>query len=391
MTAELVDPLGWVRMGAALARSGSLGQDELYMPTVPGLLNLAGVREVGGPIRVTWRCCGIYEVQVGGGGSVAEVPAGPSPRLPLTYDPYPAGRGSEGLLGSGPALNPLSWDPSSFTPRTTSGLCAELEGMTLCLPRALPWSPAREEKFYLRGAKVKKGPLNLGFIQVTEDGDIVSLGQGLRAWVGAHAVAALTDQTATLIPLGPLELRTGLYDVDVSMLYPLRFMRVRLRPGDFVEANALVLRGASAVSIVAPRPFGLQLSDGHARLEADDVIYVTQGGEIQAFRSLLESIITWEGRAARPLGRVEPGPASLILHSVEQGNSGALVRLAVMNPTSYDAEPELRLNFAVESAEICSHLGCFEAPGDRRGLLRIPAPSGCYCTTNVRVKGLSKP
>ena len=391
MTSGLLDPLGWARAGEALARSGRLGQEELSNPTVPGLLNLAGVREIDGPLRLTWRCCGIYEVLVSGGGSAAEVPAGPSLRAPFTYEQYPAGRGSEALLGPGTPLNPLSWEPTALVPRQAAGPCVELDGKTLCVPRALPWSPARDETQRLPGAKVRRGPLGLGFVQLAEEGDFISFGQGLRAWVGTHAVAAMTDLTATLIPIGEVELRTGLYDVDASILYPLRFVRVRLRPGDVVEANVVVLRGASAVSMVSPRPFRLQVSDGVVTVKADDAIYVAQGGEVQAFRALLEAIVTWEGRSGRPLGRVEPGPASIVLHSIERDDAGSLVRLAVMNPTGYDAEPELRLNFAIQSAEICSHLGCFEVPGDRRGLLRVPAPSGCYCTANLRVRGPSKP
>ncbi len=392
MKVELVDPLGWVRRGYEIAGSGSLTEDDLSLPTVPGLLNLAGYREIRGSINITWRCCGIYEILVNGGGSVAEVPREPTLHIGETFRPYPAGKGSEDLLGQGPPVNPFSWDPLTFTANSSGGLCAEVGGKNLCIRRAMPWSPARGEMIYLKGAKVRRAPLRVGFMQTSEEGDLMSLGRGIRAWVGESAAAALSESIASVIPTDGLEFRTGLYDLEASLLYPLRFLRIRLRPGEAVEANAIVLRGDSAVSLVSPAPFRLSLQDGYIKIEAQNIVHLIEGGEVQAFRGLLESLTTWEGKGARPLGVVEPGPASLILHSVEPNEEGGYtLRLVVANPTDYDGEPELRLNFTISSAELCSHLGCLEIPGDRRGLVRIPAPSGCYCQATVRVRGLSKP
>ncbi|MGC9072336.1 MAG: hypothetical protein ACP5HK_06575, partial [Acidilobus sp.] len=288
MEGEFPDPLGWIKVGLQKARHGELSIDDLSIPTLPGLLNLAGFSEIKGPLRITWRCCGIYEVKVSGGGLIAERPSEPTKVIASSFDHYRAGLGSESILTPGPPFNPLSWEPITFQPRETPGRCVELRGEVLCLPIALPWSPSRGDVELLRPSLIGRGPLVLGLLRSQEEGDLYSLGYGLRAWSGSDATAILTPDAATIVLTDELKLRTGLYDMDSSILYPLMFIRVRLRPGDKVEANAITLRGPRATSIISPRPLEVEVQEGRLRLRSDGSVFLVNGGEVLAFRALIE-------------------------------------------------------------------------------------------------------
>ncbi|MCG2875008.1 MAG: hypothetical protein L7H09_06980, partial [Acidilobus sp.] len=111
---DFPDPLRWITLGQEKAKDGRLSEEDLAIPTMPGLLNLAGVREVRGPYKLRWTCCGLYEVLVNGGGNVAEVPREPALDFAVNYESYTAGRGAEALLEDGLPFNPLAWEPQVF-------------------------------------------------------------------------------------------------------------------------------------------------------------------------------------------------------------------------------------------------------------------------------------
>ncbi|MGC9209659.1 MAG: hypothetical protein ACP5FT_00065 [Acidilobus sp.] len=391
MQSRLPDPLGWVELGLQIAHRGNLAQEDLAIPTLPGLLNLAGVQEIGGQLRITWTCCRLYEVKVQGGGPMAEVPAEPTRKVASSIGPYQAGLKVDALLSPGNPFNPLSWEPIAFQPLMTRGLCVTLDDQTLCLPKAPPWSPALGDVEILRPTRTGLGRLELGFLRTQDEGQVYSLGRGLRAWVGDAASAVITPSSATILLKGALTFVTNLFDISSSVLYPLKFIDLRLRPGDKASVNAITLRGPRAVSIVSPEPFDLEVGEGRLTLTGSGPLFLVDGGEVLAFRVLLESIIRWAGTAARPLGRVQPGPASIIVDSADVDGGEPEVKMLVLNPTSLEGQPEIHLNFAISSARVVSPLGSYDLPGDRRGLLRIPAPSGCYCEVVVKVSGPSKP
>jgi len=391
---DFPDPLRWIRLGQEKAKDGRLSEEDLAIPTMPGLLNLAGVREVRGPYKLRWTCCGLYEVLVNGGGNLAEMPREPALDFAVNYESYTAGRGVEALLEDGPPFNPLAWEPQVFVDHSEVGLCFTLEDRSLCLPKALPWSSAQQVS-RLEPKPLGQEKLKVGFLELDHNGTLESLGRGLRAWVGKEVSAAVSEAGATLIlKEDVVNMRTGLFDVMASVLYPLRFVSFRLRPGSSLTTNVLTLKGPTAVSIVSPNPFKALIKDGSLTIEAPrgSLLYVVEGGEVQAFRTLLEAIIKWGGRSKMRLGSVMPGPAAVLADSVRPESAGtADLNLLVLNPTGYDGEPEIRLNLPVERAEFCSHLGCLEVPGDKKGILRVPAPSGCYCFAKLKIKRASKP
>jgi len=391
---DFPDPLRWIRLGQEKAKDGRLSEADLAIPTMPGLLNLVGVREVRGPYELRWICCGLYEILVNGGSNVAEMPKEPALDFAVNYESYVAGRGVEALLEDGLPFNPFAWEPRVFVDHSEVGLCFTLEDRSLCLPKALPWSSAQQVS-RLEPKPLGNEKLKVGFLELDHSGILESLGRGLRAWVGKEVSAAVSEAGATLILREEaVNMRTGLFDVMVSVLYPLRFVSFRLRPGSSLTTNVLTLKGPTAVSIVSPNPFKALIKDGSLALEAPrgSLLYVVEGGEVQAFRTLLEAIVRWGGRSKMRLGSVMPGPAAVLADSARSESAGtADLNLLVLNPTGYDGEPEIRLNLPVERAEFCSHLGCLEVPGDKKGILRVPAPSGCYCFAKLKIERASKP
>ena len=389
-----VDLLGWRALAERYLAGKTVAEDALSIPTLPAMAALAGASEVEGPLDITWRCCSLYELRVGRGTLISTEPREPGRGFAYHVPRAGLGSGLEKLLGDGRAVNPLGWAPLSFVPAAgdVAGVAVSHGGVSLAKPAAEPWSPAKDER---REIDVDGCPWPapgevelLGYSLVGASGCRRGPVTALRLESG-FGVGDGSAYTLALEGSGCARLRAPYYDVGVSVLYPLKFVTLRLRDGGELAANAAVIYGDRPLAVASADPIAIRLRSGVLELcprsEGGALVTITQGGQAAAARQLIEMTSAWDGRGRRGLGSVRPGAAAPVVASAGDGK----VHVVVVNPTDADSSVVVRLSRPLTSGRVCSPLGCYELEKSPTGLARIPAPSGCYCVAELSL-GLLK-
>ncbi len=374
-------------MASEYAGLSKITDDMLASPTLPGLLNLAGINELGGSPDIRWECCGIYSVKIGRGLYSSEMPRRPTPRgYSISKSVVKVGEPGEEVF------NIFSWDIAAAALGPDGSSIVALKGNAWSKARAAsidkysgPASSSYEGKLPLGGYVELEPPL-----RVLEGSDILEMD-----FNDVIVASPKGGGPALFVPLSlpySVKLRTGTYDVRASVLFPLAYFSLRYWPGDQLETNSLVVRGArEPIFISSSEPITVSFDEGSVTVRLRGPAYIGVGDEPHAFRSLLQLALRPSGAVNLRLGSVEPGAASAIIESLSIEDRRASALIAIINPTNYDSQFTARFAWSLESGELCSPLGCYTIPGSRLGLLRAPAPRGCYCEASISLKNVYMP
>ncbi|MDM7275941.1 MAG: hypothetical protein P3X22_007525 [Thermoprotei archaeon] len=371
----------WVE--AVRGKLGSL--DLLRVPGAPIILYYMGLNsiEIPGAPSLTWDHLGLYEVKVNGGGLIASTPLKPLKNIVFTVKQLNLealleslreyyGEGVEGLF------NPLGWRLSS--PLIVEGgsgppPCYNVGGYALFTTNIEPLhskSSARCGSLTLSRGLVK---ISLGPFAVELEGSSGSSG-GLTVFQNSEFVAAYSQGVLTLLGDVELEFKHVYYDYSISYLGALAFHDTRIEDNETLESNAVSVKGPRG-SIAIASPWGLRVEAGRGslRISSKEGLSASNGGELEAFKLLLERSVDWTIGPAleKPVGHVRSYRAFPALLRAE---AGKLV-MSIINPTNSEGIAEIRLYSPVKNAKLLTTREELEMP-PARGLITIAAPRG-YC------------
>ncbi|ADL18615.1 hypothetical protein ASAC_0208 [Acidilobus saccharovorans 345-15] len=390
---EGFDPLGWLELSTQFRDKKFINYDDLRIPSLPAILNNAGIKSVEGPrgLNLRWSCCGLYEVIVNRGSLESELPASPKP-LSFYMRPLVLHK----LERDNIYMNPFSWDVKDVVPLYGS----DLSPVALAAINGARWSRLKVlEVLDLESLRSKEGPatepkvsLQPFSLVLPSKAEVLGIDVIRVLKASDFLLARLTDNVLVL-PLAhssklALRVDTSRYDIKASVLYPFAYFEDVYRPGDAIEANSVVLRQPRPLSISSSSPIRVEFREGYVNLELQGVTYIGEGDEPQAIRQLLQLTVGYLQWSASP-GFVSSGSSSAVIYDLAPDSKK--MGFVVINPTRYDSELEARLNREVVEGSVCSSIGCYPLEKSPAGLLRVPAPRGCYCFVTLTLGVPSHP
>ncbi|MEB3860050.1 MAG: hypothetical protein LRS43_02440, partial [Desulfurococcales archaeon] len=362
----------WAGFARELLSRGS-GKEILKYPGLQPVLERMGVKELAVEeveLGTLWDFRGIASIVVNGGGPLSEEPLGLSTRViaPLrSISPWkgirelletlqgfrqPAGRG--GLY----YLNILGWRPILPITGPDPPSCRRLGDISAGVLDAPPLGfQEASERCQGLGYSKTFSSLTLG-----DNVELRVSGEGSRGPLftiiessGFHLVA--TRWAALARGEGTITVAYGMLDPEIAVLFPLHYRSLgRLRGELNISGLSVVIRGSrSTISVSSPTGFEARLYRGRAEISFKNTLSLVVGGEVQAYRTLIEQTIEWEPISSHPgsLGHVRSGAASPVVI----GADASSMVMAVSNPSSYDSTVEVLLRAPLDSVYIESLIG----------------------------------
>ncbi|MFN4045727.1 MAG: hypothetical protein ACK4H7_00095 [Acidilobaceae archaeon] len=380
---------GWGPDWVNLVREKLGGLDLLRVPGAPIILYYMGLDdiEIPGAPRLTWDHLGVYEVKVNGGGLIASTPLEPFKSIVFTVKRLNLealleslreyyGEGVEGLF------NPLGWRLSS--PLIVEGgsgppPCYNVGGYSIFTPNIEPLHSKSSAKCgsltLSRGlARIAFGPFS-----VELEGSSGFSG-GLTVFQGRGFVAAYSQGALTLVGDGPVELefKHVYYDYSISYLGALTFQDIRIEGNEAIESNAVSVKGPrGSIAIASPGGLRVEAEKGRLKVYSKGELSASNGGELEAFKLLLERSVDWTIGPAleKPVGHVRSYRAFPALLRAEDGK----LVMSIVNPTNSEGITEIRLYSPVKSVKLVTTREELEMP-PARGLATVAVPRG-YCAS----------
>ena len=384
MKEDEFDPLGWKMISRTYAQRESLSYDDFAIPSLPALLNLAGIKSIKGPnnVSIRWSCCGLYEVSVNSGELESEIPMKPGN---FSTDIRPSHSWNPEGLREG-HINPFSWDLKSPVPFYDES--GRLLGIAVM--EGTRWSGVKvsevlraDFKEYLQECRPDEN-LNINGIKLLGNVLACKASSNVRVYsIDSEPLFLSRDSHLAFVPGNQdLVIATGRYDIKVSTLYPFTYFKNIYRPGDVIESNSLVLKLSKPLFISSLGPIKVTLDRGKAEVMVRGPTYVGEGSEPQALRALLQLDSWFLAWPQGKLGFVTANASSAMIYNVSLKNA----KIVALNPTPFDAQIDIKLNQEVEGGTICTPLGCYPIERSPQGIVRVPAPKGCYCELSIETR-----
>ncbi len=274
----------------------------LHTPGSPVILRKLGLSEleVPGQESLTLGCCGEKLVSLNGGGLYTELEAEPSlqqefelKKLRPSLPPPDSCPGSTGTI----LLSPLGWpnlSPLHIQGENGPAGCMEAGGRMFSPLRMDPLIGYQPRARCREPSGSIRAQLSLGFFRVTTGFK--------RLWsVGEMIYGEAEDNTALfwkdgLLVLGDgeIEIEHPYYDVEVSLLCPLRVCRRRLIKGE-VSGLAISIGGPlGSIAMGSSRPIKVRIEPGRIHVAFSRSLRAVRGGISAAVRLMHEDSVSLE-------------------------------------------------------------------------------------------------